>query len=187
MLESHYYYGLIINLSQTSAYQQNNLKNSCWIFFFRTAYCTGEISFFFPLMRINTAISFGDHHHDVWERVYEVNMIHTDRVIFLTVTLKVFPLKKKYINFGAWRILRPLSCTELNSIQGNVCGLGVSIIYIEALLGVLNIGFFSKKKITFFFEKSASTIKKKTYINFGFWKTFYVQLLYNRISYKMGI
>ena len=34
--------------------------------------------------------------------------------------------KKKYINFGARRILRPLSCTEFNSTQGDGHGLGVS-------------------------------------------------------------
>ena len=34
--------------------------------------------------------------------------------------------KKKYINFGATLILRPLPCTELNSIQGDGHGLGVA-------------------------------------------------------------
>ena len=33
--------------------------------------------------------------------------------------------KKKYINFGARRILRPVSCTELNFVQGDGHGLGV--------------------------------------------------------------
>ena len=38
------------------------------------------------------------------------------------VTEKIHPhslKKKKYVNFGARSILRPLSCTELNSVQGN--------------------------------------------------------------------
>ena len=34
-------------------------------------------------------------------------------------------LKKKYVNFGARSILRPLSDSEWNSVQGNGDGLGV--------------------------------------------------------------
>ena len=61
-------------------------------------------------------------------RILSFNLRHREynlRLQKLKKTLIPF-LKKKYINFGATLILRPLSCTEFNSIQGDGCGLGVS-------------------------------------------------------------
>ena len=50
-----------------------------------------------------------------------MNRAHTTKKILWTLTRK-----KKYINFGARRILRPLPCTEFNSIQGNGDEMGVA-------------------------------------------------------------